>query len=71
MRFVRGFGRFWYDFLIGDDWKIAVGVVTTLALGTVVLLVFEPREQVLTACLGLTLMAVFVLVLRIDVRRRP
>ena len=23
------FGRFWYDFIIGDDWRIAVGVVTT------------------------------------------
>lgn len=70
MRFVRGFGRFWYDFLVGDDWKIAAGVVTTLALSTVVLLVFEPREQIFTTCVGLTLMAVFAVVLRIDVKRR-
>jgi hypothetical protein len=25
------FGRFWYDFIIGDDWRIAVGVVLTVA----------------------------------------
>ena len=25
------FGKFWYDFIIGDDWRIAVGVVATLA----------------------------------------
>jgi hypothetical protein len=23
MRLVRGFGAFWYDFIVGDDWKIA------------------------------------------------
>jgi hypothetical protein len=32
VRFVRGFGRFWYDFIIGDDWRIALGVVAVLAL---------------------------------------
>jgi hypothetical protein len=24
------FGKFWYDFIIGDDWRIAVGVVLTV-----------------------------------------
>jgi hypothetical protein len=24
------FGRFWYDFIIGDDWRIAAGVVLTV-----------------------------------------
>ena len=27
MRFLRNFGRFWYDFIVGDDWRVAVGVV--------------------------------------------
>ena len=31
MRWVAQFGRFWYDFIIGDDWRIAVGVVVTIA----------------------------------------
>jgi hypothetical protein len=26
------FGRFWYDFVVGDDWRVAVGVVATLAV---------------------------------------
>jgi len=26
------FGRFWWDFLIGDDWTIAAGVLVALAL---------------------------------------
>ncbi|MCU1660542.1 MAG: hypothetical protein JWR58_607 [Pseudonocardia sp.] len=26
------FLQFWYDFVVGDDWRIAVGVVAALAL---------------------------------------
>jgi hypothetical protein len=33
MRFVRGFGRFWFDFIVGDDWRIALGVVLVLGAG--------------------------------------
>ena len=29
------FGRFWYDFIIGDDWKIAAVVVTVLVVAAV------------------------------------
>ena len=35
MRLLRGFGRFWYDFIVGDDWRIAAGVVLVLAGGAV------------------------------------
>jgi hypothetical protein len=28
---VRAFGAFWYDFVIGDDWLLAVAVVAGLA----------------------------------------
>jgi hypothetical protein len=34
MKLLMAFGRFWYDFVIGDDWKIAAAVV--LALGVLV-----------------------------------
>lgn len=30
MSHLRAFGRFWYDFIVGDDWQVAVGV--TLAV---------------------------------------
>lgn len=33
MRFVVGFGRFWWDFIVGDDWKLAAGVAIVLAVG--------------------------------------
>jgi hypothetical protein len=36
MSWVKAFGRFWYDFIVGDDWTVAlivvVGVATTWAL---------------------------------------
>ncbi len=28
---LRSFGVFWYDFVVGDDWRVAVGVVVSLA----------------------------------------
>jgi hypothetical protein len=28
---LRSFGAFWYDFVIGDDWVLAAGVVIGLA----------------------------------------
>ena len=33
---MRRFGRFWYDFVVGDDWRIAGGVVIGLALTAVI-----------------------------------
>jgi phage shock protein PspC (stress-responsive transcriptional regulator) len=31
-RRLRAFAAFWYDFVIGDDWLLAAGVVAGLAL---------------------------------------
>ena len=27
MRHIRSFLHFWWDFIVGDDWRVAVGVV--------------------------------------------
>jgi GTP-binding protein EngB required for normal cell division len=32
VRWLAAFGRFWWDFLVGDDWTIAAGVLVALAL---------------------------------------
>lgn len=29
---IRSFLAFWYDFIVGDDWRAAAGVVLALAL---------------------------------------
>ena len=36
MSYVVAFLRFWYDFVVGDDWRIAVGVGVALAVTAVV-----------------------------------
>jgi len=33
---VRAFFAFWYDFIVGDDWRVAAGVVAALAISVVV-----------------------------------
>ncbi len=32
MRYITGFFEFWYDFVVGDDWTVAAGVIIALAL---------------------------------------
>ena len=54
---MRAFLRFWYDFIVGDDWTIAVGVV--LALGVTAVLAHNGQTSVwwllpVTVAFGLT-----------------
>jgi hypothetical protein len=35
MRIIKGFAAFWYDFIVGDDWTVAVGVVALLLVSGV------------------------------------
>ena len=37
MNALRRFGRFWWDFVVGDDWRAAVGI--GLAIGATAALV--------------------------------
>jgi hypothetical protein len=32
MRYLRAFGRFWWDFIVGDDWVVAAAVGLGLVL---------------------------------------
>jgi hypothetical protein len=29
---LRAFARFWYDFVVGDDWRVAAGVTIALLI---------------------------------------
>jgi len=33
---LAAFGRFWWNFVVGDDWRVAVGVVIGLGLAALV-----------------------------------
>jgi hypothetical protein len=69
MRFVKAFGLFWYDFIIGDDWKIAAYVV--VALGVVaVLAVNDVFSDGATVIIGAVLtMAFFAIGVSYDARK--
>lgn len=70
MRVLVAIGRFWYDFIIGDDWKIAVTVVAAL-LVTVGVLLATPLDDALVAVVaGVLLLGGFALSVAIDVRPR-
>lgn len=32
MKYLTGFFQFWYDFIVGDDWTVAAGVIVALVL---------------------------------------
>jgi hypothetical protein len=32
MTYLRRFVRFWYDFVVGDDWRLAVGSVAAVGV---------------------------------------
>ena len=32
MRYLASFARFWWDFIVGDDWTVAAGVAVALGL---------------------------------------
>jgi CBS-domain-containing membrane protein len=36
MRFLASFGRFWWDFIVGDDWLAAAGVAIALVVTAIV-----------------------------------
>jgi hypothetical protein len=68
VRFVKAFGRFWYEFIIGDDWKIAAAVV--LALSALAGLVVEHAlgDTALAVLGALFIVGGFALSLAVDVR---
>ena len=72
MKFLKAFGLFWYDFVIGDDWKIAVYVVVSLAI-VAALAVNDVLSDGAIVILGAVLtMILFALGVRLDARRsRP
>jgi hypothetical protein len=32
MKYLRSFGLFWWNFVVGDDWRVAAGLAVALAL---------------------------------------
>jgi hypothetical protein len=60
MRYLRGFGRFWYDFIVGEDWRIAAGVVATLGAGALALRAKLFSDSLLAVLIAAAIVAVVV-----------
>lgn len=57
MRWLSGFGHFWYDFIVGDSVALAVGGVAALLLGALLVGIgaAPAAEVVLPLAVGVTL----------------
>ena len=69
-QFLKAFGQFWYEFFIGDDWKIAAAVVIALAV-TLALYKAGLPEQAVTVIGGILVLTAFTIALVIDIRPKP
>jgi hypothetical protein len=60
VRFAKGFLRFWWDFIVGDDWRIAAGVVVVLAAGALLVARTAAPDGLVAAltALGIVVVAV-------------
>jgi hypothetical protein len=55
MNRITAFGAFWYDFIVGDDWRVAVAVVAALAITFGVATAGIPAWWVLPAAVAILL----------------
>jgi hypothetical protein len=66
---VRGFGRFWLDFIVGDDWRVATGIGLVLAVGAVLVERDVVRVAALAVGVPIVVVALFAVSILIDARR--
>lgn len=70
MKFLKSFGEFWYDFIIGDDWKIFAGVVVALVVLLAALKAKLFGDTGLTLLGGVLVVAAFAITLTLDTRSK-
>jgi hypothetical protein len=54
---VIGFFRFWYNFIVGDDWTVAAGVLAALAVTSLLVHRSVTAWWVMPVAVGLLLFA--------------
>ena len=71
MRFVTGFARFWWDFVIGEDWRIAAGVVVVLGAGAVLVADTGAPDGLVAALTALGIVVVAIASIAASALRAP
>jgi hypothetical protein len=67
MKFLKDFAFFWYEFIIGDDWKIAVAVVAAVGVTALLLTQKVFGDHVLAVVGAVLIVICFSISLAIDV----
>jgi hypothetical protein len=67
---LKGFARFWYDFVIGDDWKIAATVAAVLLAGAALVAAEVLPERLTPVLIGAGILAAFTVAMVVDTRAR-
>ena len=68
MKYLKALGQFWYDFIIGDDWNIAVAVVLALGVLLAAMKADLFGDHGLAVLGGVAIVVFFAVTLAIDVR---
>ena len=67
MNALKSIGQFWYDFIVGDDWKIAVAVVSALGVLLVLLAAGVVSSGLATVVGAVLMFGLFAIGLVIDI----
>jgi hypothetical protein len=67
---LRACGRVWYDFVIGDDWKLAAVVATVLLAGAALIASGAVPGWLAATLIAAAMLGGFTLAMAVDVRRR-
>jgi hypothetical protein len=57
-RLASGIARFWWDFIVGDDWRIAAGVLLVLCAGALLVSAADASAAVVTTVTAVGIMLV-------------
>ena len=69
LRALRGFAAFWFDFIVGDDWRIAAGVALLLGGCAVLVHAQVVRTDVIAVVLPLVIVGLVAASILRDARR--
>ncbi|HLH73950.1 MAG TPA: hypothetical protein VKX96_11760 [Chloroflexota bacterium] len=70
MRLIVGFFEFWYDFIVGDAWEIAAGIILVLAIGAILVHTSAVSTNLIPPIIGLGVILVVALSTLWEAKRR-